>query len=149
MSLENQIMADLKTAMLAKDERAVLTLRAIKSAIIIEKTSGAGTELSKETELKILQKLAKQRKESAEIFVQQNRQDLAEPELKEAAIIEKYLPAQLSDEEIIAVIKPLIESTGAKTAADMGKVMGAATKQLAGKAENKKVSELIKQLLAG
>lgn len=147
MSLETKIMADLKAAMLAKDETALRALRAIKSAIIIEKTSGSGTELSEDTEIKMLQKLVKQRKESAEIFQQQNRNDLAQPELDEVAVIEKFLPAQMGDDEIMAVLKPIIENMGAKTPADMGKVMGVATKQLAGKADNKKISELIKKLL--
>lgn len=149
MSLETKIMADLKAAMLAKDETALRALRAIKSAIIIEKTSGSGTELSEDTEMKMLQKLVKQRRESAEIFQQQNRNDLAKPELDEVAVIEKFLPAQMSDDEIMAALKPIIESVGAKTAADMGKVMGAATKQLAGKADNRKISELIRKVLAG
>lgn len=149
MSLETKIMAELKAAMLAKDETALRALRAIKSAIIIEKTSGSGSELSEDTEMKMLQKLVKQRKESAEIFQQQNRNDLAKPELDEVAVIEKFLPAQMGDDEIMAALKPIIESVGAKSPADIGKVMGAATKQLAGKADNKKISELIKKILAG
>jgi len=141
MSLETKIMDELKTAMRAKDEAALRTLRAIKAAIIIEKTSeGANGEISEATELKMLQKLAKQRKDSLEIFEKQNREELA--------IIEKFLPKQMSGDELKAEVKTIIDQVGAKSPADMGKVMGVASKQLAGKADGKAISEMVKQLLA-
>ncbi len=146
MSLEEKINADLKTAMLAKDETAVRSLRAVKSAILLAKTSGGGN-ISPEDEIKMLQKLVKQRKESVEIYQQQNRPDLAGPEQAEIAVIEKYLPQQMGEEEIKAELKKIIEQMGAKTPAEMGKVMGAASKHFAGKADNKIVSQLVKQLL--
>jgi uncharacterized protein YqeY len=149
MNLEQKIMADLKTAMLAKDEKALRSLRAIKAAILLAKTSeGAGGELKEEDEIKILQKLVKQRRDSLEIFTQQNRTDLAQKEQEEIEIIEKFLPKQLSGEELKAIIANIIAETGASSPADMGKVMGAATKQLAGKADGKAISALVKELLA-
>jgi uncharacterized protein YqeY len=149
MSLEQKIMADLKTAMLAKDEAALRSLRAIKAAILLAKTSeGASGELKEEDETKLLQKLVKQRKDSLEIFQQQNRADLAKKEEEEIAVIEKFLPAQLSPEEIKAELSKIIASVGASSPADMGKVMGVATKQLAGKADGKTISALVKELLA-
>ena len=147
MSLEQNIMADLKAAMLAKNEAALRGLRAIKSAILLAKTGGSSSELSSEDELKLLQKLVKSRKESVDIYNQQNRPDLAKGELEEIAVIEKFLPQMMSEEEIKAVVQGVITSTGATSAADLGKVMGAATKQLAGKADNKIVATLVKQLL--
>lgn len=148
MALEQTIMADLKTAMLAKDEVALRSLRAIKAAIILAKTAtGAGKELSEEEEIKILQKLVKQRKDSIEIFTQQNRNDLAKKEQEEVAVIEKFLPKQLSEEELKAAITEIIASTGASGMGDMGKVMGAASKQLAGRAEGKSISNMVKTLL--
>ena len=149
MNLEQKIMAELKTAMLAKDEKALRSLRAIKAAILLAKTSeGAGGELKEEDEVKILQKLVKQRKDSLEIFTQQNRTDLAQKEQEEIEIIEKFLPKQLSGEELKVIIANIIAETGASSPADMGKVMGAATKQLAGKADGKAISALVKELLA-
>ena len=149
MTLEQKIMADLKTAMLAKDEAALRSLRAVKAAILLAKTSeGAGGELKEEDEVKLLQKLVKQRKDSLEIFQQQNRTDLAQKEQEEIAVIEKFLPKQLSAEEIKAELAKIIAATGASSPADMGKVMGAATKQLAGKADGKTISSLVKELLA-
>jgi uncharacterized protein YqeY len=149
MNLEQKIMADLKAAMLAKDEKGLRSLRAIKAAILLAKTSeGAGGELKEEEEIKILQKLVKQRKDSLEIFTQQNRTDLAQKEQEEIEIIEKFLPKQLSGEELKAIIANIIAETGASSPADMGKVMGAATKQLAGKADGKAISALVKELLA-
>jgi uncharacterized protein len=149
MSLEQKIMAELKTAMLAKDEKALRSLRAIKAAILLAKTSeGAGGELKEDDETKILQKLVKQRKDSLEIFTQQNRTDLAQKEQEEIEIIEKFLPKQLSPEEIKAAVSKIIADTGASSPADMGKVMGAATKQLAGKADGKTISAIVKELLA-
>jgi uncharacterized protein YqeY len=149
MNLEQRIMADLKTAMLAKDEKALRSLRAIKAAILLAKTSeGAGGDLKEEDEIKLLQKLVKQRRDSLEIFTQQNRTDLASKEQEEIEIIEKFLPKQLSGEELKAIIATIIAETGASSPADMGKVMGAATKQLAGKADGKAISALVKELLA-
>lgn len=148
MSLEQRVMEELKTAMKAKDEAALRTLRAIKSAIIIEKTSeGASDVISEATEIKMLQKLAKQRRDSLDIFAKQGREDLAQKEREELAIIEKFLPAQMSAEDLQKEIKAIIEQVGAKTPADMGKVMGVASKQLAGKADGKTISETVKQLL--
>jgi uncharacterized protein YqeY len=149
MNLEQKIMADLKTAMLARDEKTVRSLRAIKAAIILAKTSeGAGGEIKEEEEIKLLQKLVKQRKDSLEIYQQQNRPDLAQKEQEEIEVIEKFLPKQISGEELKAIIATIIAETGASSPADMGKVMGAATKQLAGKAEGKAISTLVKELLA-
>lgn len=150
MNLEQTINADIKTAMLAKDEVSLRSLRAIKAAIILAKTAeGAKGELTEEDEVKLLQKLVKQRKDSLEIFTQQNRTDLAQKESEEIAVIEKFLPAQMGEEELRAVIQEIISATGAASPADMGKVMGVATKQLAGKAEGKVISALVKSLLAG
>ena len=149
MSLEQKIMADLKAAMLAKDEAALRSLRAVKAAILLAKTSeGAGGELKEEDEAKLLQKLVKSRKDSLEIFQQQNRPDLAKKEEEEIAVIEKFLPKQLSAEEVKTELTKIIAATGASSPADMGKVMGAATKQLAGKADGKTISALVKELLS-
>ena len=148
MSLEQKIMSELKAAMLAKDEAALRSLRAVKAAILLAKTSeGAGGELKEEEEVKLLQKLVKQRKDSLEIFQQQNRADLAKKEEEEIAVIEKFLPKQLSAEEIRLALTKIIAETGASTPADMGKVMGVATKQLAGKADGKTISALVKEML--
>jgi len=150
MSLEQKIMGDLKTAMLAKDEKALRSLRAIKAAILLAKTSeGAGGELKEEDEIKLLQKLVKQRKDSLEIFQQQNRADLAQKEQEEIEIIEKFLPKQLSADELKSEVAAIIIEVGASSPADMGKVMGAATKKLAGKADGKTISALVKELLSG
>jgi uncharacterized protein len=149
MNLEQKIMAELKTAMLAKDEKGLRSLRAIKAAILLAKTSeGAGGDLKEEDEIKLLQKLVKQRRDSLEIFTQQNRNDLAQKEQEEIEVIEKFLPKQLSGEELKAIIATIIAETGASSPADMGKVMGVATKQLAGKADGKAISALVKELLA-
>lgn len=149
MSLEQKIMTELKAAMIAKDEAALRSLRAVKAAILLAKTSeGAGGELKEDDEMKLLQKLVKQRKDSLEIFQQQNRADLAKKEEEEIAVIEKFLPKQLSAEEVKAELEKIIVSVGATSAADMGKVMGVATKQLAGKADGKTISALVKELLA-
>jgi len=148
MNLEQKIMAELKTAMLAKDEAALRSLRAVKAAILLAKTSeGAGGELKAEDEIKLLQKLVKQRRDSLEIFEQQKRDDLAKKEKEEIAVIEKFLPQQLSPGEIKAELVKIIADTGASSPADMGKVMGAATKQLAGRADGKTISALVKELL--
>lgn len=149
MSLEQKIMTDLKTAMLAKDEAALRSLRAIKAAIIIAKTAeGAKGEISEEEETKLLQKLVKSRKDSLEIFQQQNRPELAKKEEEEIAVIEKFLPKQMSAEEVKAALLGIITTVGASSPADMGKVMGVATKQLAGKADGKTISALVKELLS-
>jgi uncharacterized protein YqeY len=149
MSLEQTIMNDLKTAMLAKDEKSLRSLRAIKAAILLAKTSeGASGELKQEDEIKLLQKLVKQRKDSLEIYRQQNRADLAQKEQEEIEVIEKFLPKQLSAEELKAIIAKIIGDVGASSPADMGKVMGTATKQLAGRADGKTISALVKELLA-
>ena len=149
MSLEQKVMEELKTAMKAKDEAGLRTLRAIKAAIIIEKTSeGAADVLTEATETKMLQKLAKQRRDSLEIFMKQNREDLAVKEREELAIIEKFLPKQMSAEELKTELTAIIAQVGAKTPADMGKVMGVASKQLAGKIDGKAISDTVKQLLA-
>jgi len=149
MSLEEKIMADLKIAMLAKDEKALRGLRAIKAAILLARTSeGAGGELKEEDETKLLQKLVKQRKDSLEIYQQQHRTDLAQKEQEEIEVIERFLPKQLSTEELQLEIKKIIAETGATSAADMGKVMGVATKKLAGKADGKTISVTVKELLA-
>lgn len=149
MSLEQKIMAELKTAMLAKDEAGLRSLRAIKAAIIVAKTAeGAKGEISEEEEMKLLQKLVKSRKDSLEIFQKQNRPELAKKEEEEIAVIEKFLPKQMSTDEVKAELAKIIAEVGATSPADMGKVMGAATKQLAGKADGKTVSVLVKELLS-
>lgn len=149
MSLEEKINTDLKAAMLSKNEAALRALRAVKSAILLAKTSGSGAAVSADEEMKILQKLVKQRKESVDIYVQQGRPDLATTEKEEIDIISKYLPAQMSENEIREELKKIIASVGAKSAAETGKVMGAASKAFAGKADNKIVSAIVKELLAG
>lgn len=149
MSLEQQIMAQMKEAMKAKDEATLRGLRAIKAEIIKAKTEpGAGGEISAEKELSLLQKMVKQRKDSLEIYQQQNRTDLAQKEEEEIQVIEKFLPKQLSPEELRAELQQIITQTGASSPADMGKVMGAATKQLAGRADGKSISAAVKELLA-
>jgi hypothetical protein len=147
MSLQKQIDQDIKQAMLAKDKDRLVALRAIKSALLLAKTEKGIAELSDEAELKLLQKLVKQRKESAAIYQQQGRNDLADKELDEAKIIEKYLPEPMSDEELTGIIKGIIDEVGASTMADMGKVMGIANKKLAGKAEGKAIADKVKSLL--
>jgi uncharacterized protein YqeY len=148
MGLEQKIMADLKTAMLAKDEAALRSLRAVKAAIILAKTAeGANGELKEADETKLLQKLIKQRKDSLEIYEKQNRTDLAQKEKEEIAVIGKFLPQQLSADELKIIIKKIIAETGASSPADMGKVMGAASKQLAGQADGKTISAVVKELL--
>ena len=149
MSLQTTVMEALKEAMKAKDTVALESLRAIKSAILLAKTeAGAAEELSEADELKLLQKLVKQRKDSAALYAQQGRNDLAEPELAQMAVIEKFLPAQLSEAEVETALRGIINQVGATTPKDMGKVMGVATKQLAGKADGKLISEIVKRLLS-
>lgn len=148
MSLELQINDDIKSAMLSKDRDKLEALRAIKAALLIEKTKeGTTGEIPETVELKLLQKLVKQRKESAEIYKTQNRQDLVDAEIFQAGIIEKYLPQALSEEEITAKVKEIITQTGATGIKDMGRVMGLASKELAGQADNRLVSEIVKRLL--
>jgi uncharacterized protein YqeY len=149
MALEQKVMADLKTAMLAKDEAALRGLRAIKAAIILAKTSeGAGGELKEADETKLLQKLVKQRKDSLAIYQEQHRADLAKKEEEEIAIIERFLPKQLDESALKAIIAAIIAETGATSPADIGKVMGAATKQLAGQADGKKINAIARELLS-
>jgi uncharacterized protein YqeY len=148
MSLEEKINTDLKAAMMAKDQAVMRSLRGIKAAILNAKTEkGATGELTAEKEIQLLTKMVKQRKESIEIFEQQGRADLANTEKEEVAVIEKYLPAQMSESELREAIAKIISETGATSAKEMGKVMGAASKQLAGKADNKMVSQIVKELL--
>lgn len=146
MALEEKINADIKAAMLAKESAKLEALRAVKSAILLLKTSPEG--YTDETELKALQKMVKQRKETADVYNGQGRADLAEVELAQAAIIEVYLPKQMSEAEIKSEVEKIITSVGASSPADMGKVMGAATKALAGKADGKVVSTIVKELLS-
>ena len=146
MALEEKINADIKAAMLAKEAAKLEALRAVKSAILLLKTSAEG--YSDETETKALLKMVKQRKETADIYAGQSRQDLADVELSQAAIIEAYLPKQMSEDEIRTEVASIIASVGASSPADMGKVMGAASKQLAGKADGKIISTVVKELLS-
>ena len=148
MSLSVKIMDELKTAMRAKDTVALEALRAIKSEILLAQTAtGSVTEITEADEVKILQKLVKMRKDSYEIFSKQNRPDLAEPELAQIAVIEKFLPAQLSESEVETIIAKIISETGAAGIASMGKVMGLASAQIGGQAEGKTISSIVKKLL--
>lgn len=151
MELEKLINEDIKQTMLARDNRKLEALRAIKAALLLEKTGkdlSWNGEIPEEVELKLLQKLVKMRRESAALYSSQNRPDLADEELYQAGIIEKYLPAQMDEAEVESIIRVVIDETGAQSIKDMGKVMGAATKKLAGKADNKIISELVKKLLS-
>ena len=147
MSMEQQIQQDIKAAMLAKEKVRLESLRAIKAAILLAKTADGSESIADEAVVKIIQKLAKQRKETAEIYKQQNREELAAQELAEAAAMEVYLPKQLSEAEIEEELKKIIAQVGATGPQDMGKVMGTATKALAGKAEGRVISALVKELL--
>jgi uncharacterized protein YqeY len=148
MSLEQKVMGDLKTAMLSKDEKSLRALRAIKAAIINAKTAeGAGGEIKEEDEIKLLQKLVKQRKDSLEIYQKQNREDLAVKEKEEIEVIEKFLPKQLDEAELKTIISKIIDETGASSPSDMGKIMGIANKQLAGKADGKTIAGIVKEIL--
>jgi uncharacterized protein YqeY len=147
MSLELRIQQELKDAMLAKNEAALRALRAIKAAILLEKTSGRSTDLSPEEEIKLLQKLVKQRKESAAIYRSQQREDLARSEEEEITVIEKFLPEQMDEEQLTGILKNIIEQTGASGPGALGKVMAVATKELAGKADNKLIAAIAKKLL--
>ena len=148
MSLQDDVMIAIKTAMKAKDQTALTALRAVKSAILLAQTeSGAKEDLTQEQELKILQKQVKQRKDSAAIFLEQGREDLATPELAEVDVIDQFLPEALTEEEIEKVVIKTIESLGASGMKDMGKVMGVVSKELAGKADGKTISTIVKQQL--
>lgn len=148
MSLSARLMDDIKIAMRAKDTIALDALRAIKSEILLAQTAtGSKEEITEVDEIKLLQKLVKTRKDSAKIFTEQNRMDLAEPELAQIAVIEKFLPAQLSEEEVESIIAKIIAETGASGIASMGKVMGLAAAQLGGTAEGKTISTIVKKLL--
>ena len=149
MNLFDQVSNDIKSAMLAKDRVKLEALRGIKKEFLEAKTAkGADGELSDEMAMKILAKMVKQRKESAQIYTEQNRPDLAEPELAEAAVIEAYLPKQMTDEELTEALKAIIAQVGATTPQEMGKVMGVATKQLAGRADGRAISTKVKELLS-
>ena len=147
MSLEERINADIKKAMLAKDREKLDSLRAVKAAILLIKTSKSGSEVSEQEEIQTLQRLVKQRKEAALTYKEQNRPDLYDVEISQAAIIEHYLPQQLSEEEIRQALQTIINDLGITSPKDMGRVMGAAQKQFAGKADNKIVSQITKELL--
>tara|TARA_B100000427_G_scaffold325393_1_gene332160 strand:- start:629 stop:1078 length:450 start_codon:yes stop_codon:yes gene_type:complete len=148
MSLENKIMVAMKESMKSKDQTSLRSLRAIKSAIIIHKTQkGSSDEISNEDELKILQKLVKQRKDSADIYQNQGRMDLAQPEIDEIKVIEQFLPEAMSENEIESEVKRVIDETGAEGMKDMGKVMGIVTKKLMGKADGKTISAIVKNSL--
>ncbi|MEO8567476.1 MAG: GatB/YqeY domain-containing protein [Ginsengibacter sp.] len=149
MNLEEKVMIDLKTAMLAKDEKSLRSLRAIKAALINAKTAeGFSGEIKEEDEIKLLQKLVKQRKDSLEIFEKQNREDLASKEREEIEVIEKFLPKQMSEDELRGIIEKIVEKSGASSPAEMGKVMGLANKELAGKADGKTIATIVKEILS-
>ena len=149
MNLFDQVSNDIKSAMLAKDKVRLEALRGIKKEFLEAKTAkGADGELTDDMAMKILAKMVKQRKESAQIYTEQNRPDLAEPELAEAAVIETYLPKQMTEEELTDALKAIIAQVGATTPQEMGKVMGVATKQLAGRADGRAISAKVKELLA-
>lgn len=148
MTLLEQINSDIKAAMKAKDKEKLQALRAVKAAFMLEMTKTGSTEIADADALKIVQKLAKQRKDSADTYVAGGRQELADVELQEMSFIEAYLPAQISDEELTAAIKVLIEKTGASSIKDMGKVVGMASKELAGRADGKAIADKVKALLA-
>jgi len=149
MTLTEKINSDLKEAMKAKDKVKLESLRAIKSALLVAATEKGASESSEESELKMLQKLVKQRKDAATIFTEQGRDDLAQPELDQVAIIEDYLPEQMSEDEVKAIVDAVVAESGATSMADMGKVMGMANQKLAGKADGKLIAGLVKAALAG
>lgn len=148
MSLEEKIMEDLKIAMKAQDKASMRGLRAVKSALLLLKTDGSGKEITPEREIQLLQKLVKQRRESIAIFEKENRTDLVEVEKEEVAVIEKYLPEALSAADLEKLVKEIISSSGASSMKDMGKVIGLASKELAGKADGRAISEMVKKCLA-
>ena len=147
MRLESRITGDLKEAMKAKDQAALRTIRAIKAAILLQKTDGSGQELTEEMEIKMIQKLAKQRQDSLDIYIKQNREDLASIEREELEVLKRYLPEQLSEDKIKEVVMGIISATGAEGMKDMGKVMGMASKELAGKADGKTISGIVRSAL--
>ena len=147
MSLEKDVMSQMKTAMKHKDQEALAALRAIKSEILLAKTSGNSEELSEEDEIKLLQKLVKQRKESARVYQEQNRQDLAQPELEQAEIIERFLPEQLSEEDVTTEVDKIIAEVQATGMKDMGRVMGVANQRMAGRADGRTISTIVKSRL--
>lgn len=147
MSLQTDLQEALKTAMKAKDQVALASLRAIKSELLLMQTSGGNVELTAEDEIKLLQKLVKQRKESAQIFIDQNRVDLAQPELAQAAVIEQFLPAQLSEKDVEVIVKEIIQDGGFSGMQAMGQVMGLANAKLAGRADGKTISKIVKKIL--
>jgi len=148
MTLEDKIKTDLKTAMKAKDQVSLRGIRAIKAAILLAKTDGSGKDLDAATEIKMLQNLVKQRQDSLKIYVEQGRDDLAQPEREEIEVISRYLPEQMSEADLEALVKGIIEKTGASSMADMGKVMGMASKEAAGRADGKTISGVVKKLLS-
>ena len=148
MSLEQKIMGDLKAAMKSKDQAALRGIRAIKAAIILTKTDGSGTVLDETGEIKLLQKLVKQRQDSLDIFKKQGREDLAKIEEEEIEVIQKFLPQQMGEDELLPIIQEIVSQTGAQGMKDMGKVMGMASQKLAGKADGKTIASIVKQLLA-
>ncbi len=148
MNLETKISADIKQAMLAREKEKLEALRAIKSAVLLAKTEKVGAELDSESEMRLLQKLVKQRRESAAIYHQQNRPDMAEPEEFQAAIIEAYLPEQMSEEKVRELISALVTQLGASSMKDMGKVVAEASKQIAGRADGKLIASLVKEKLS-
>ena len=147
MSLEKNIMTELKAAMKAKDQAALRGIRAIKAAILLSKTDGSGKELDESGEIKMLQKLVKQRQDSYDIFIKQGREDLASVEKEEIDVISKFLPKQLSKEELIPIVQEIINTVGASSMKDMGKVMGMASSSLSGQADGKTLSGIVKELL--
>lgn len=149
MDFTQKLNTDLKTAMKAKDQAALRSIRAIKAAILLAQTDGSGTEVNDDKFIKIVQKLIKQRKDSLEIYEKQGREDLAVVEREEIAVMEKYLPEQMSGEELQKVLQGIIEEMGASSMKDMGPVMGRASQVLAGKADGKTISSVVRQLLAG
>lgn len=148
MSLTDRINAGIKDAMKQKNEAGKRTLRAIKAQLLLLKTSGSGAEITEDQEVKILQKMIKERQDSYEIYVQQNREDLATPEKEEMDIIKEFLPQQMSEDELTVAIKGIVEQVGASSMKDMGKVMGMANKQFGGKADGKTISMIVKNLLS-
>ena len=148
MSIQTEVNEQIKTAMKAKDTVSLEALRALKSAFLLANTSGANVSMSEAEELKIVQKLVKQRQDSASIYSEQGRMDLAEPELAQAKVLEQFLPKQMSEAELTSDIQSIINSSGASSIKDMGKVMGIASKDLAGQADGKSISEVVKKLLA-
>ena len=147
MTLEERITTDLKAAMRAKDQAALRGIRAIKNELLLAKTDGTGQAMDKDREIKILTKLVKQRKDSLQIYEEQNREDLAQTEREEIEVISRYLPQQLTDEELTAAVKAIVAETGAGSMRDMGKVMGIANQRLAGKAEGKAIAAKVKEIL--